>query len=70
MLIGCIRSTIPVALKAREVLILCQMPSYDDRSVQMEAVLRQSSSPAYYGDFKSTQGLVSWLSFGPSMLIP
>ena len=50
------RSTNPVSLKAREVLILCQMPSYDERSKQMEAVLRQSASPAYYGEFKSARG--------------
>lgn len=50
------RSTNPVSLKAREVLILCQMPSYEERSKQMEAVLRQSASPAYYGEFKSSRG--------------
>lgn len=45
-----------MSLKAREVLILCQMPSYDERAVQMEAVLRQSASPAYYGETKSSRG--------------
>ncbi|KAG8834254.1 acetyl-coenzyme-A carboxylase, partial [Serendipita sp. 399] len=50
------RSTNPVSLKAREVLILCQMPSYDERAVQMEAVLKQSASPAYYGEFRNNQG--------------
>ncbi|KAG8859982.1 acetyl-coenzyme-A carboxylase [Serendipita sp. 411] len=50
------RSTNPVSLKAREVLILCQLPSYDERAVQMEAVLKQSASPAYYGEFRNNQG--------------
>ena len=44
------RSTNPVSLKAREVLILCHMPSYDERTVSMEAVLRASVTPATYGE--------------------
>ena len=49
------RSANPVSLKAREVLILCQMPSYDERSVSMEAVLRASVTPATYGE-STTRG--------------
>jgi len=44
------RSANPVSLKAREVLILCHMPSYDERTVSMEAVLRASVTPATYGE--------------------
>lgn len=39
-----------MALKAREVLILGQMPSYEERLVQMEAVLKNSVSNNYYGE--------------------
>ena len=44
------RSSIAVSLKAREVLIAGQMPSYEERAVQMEAVLRSSISSSYYGE--------------------
>jgi acetyl-CoA carboxylase / biotin carboxylase 1 len=44
-----------VSLKAREVLILGQMPSYEERLIQMEAVLKNSVTNNYYGE----QGLAS-----------
>lgn len=49
-LLGSSRSSTSVSLKAREVLILGQMPSYEERLVQMEAVLRSSVSSNYYGE--------------------
>jgi len=39
-----------VSLKAREVLILGQMPSYEERRIQMESVLKNSVSNTYYGE--------------------
>jgi acetyl-CoA carboxylase / biotin carboxylase 1 len=45
-----VRSSTAVALKAREVLILGQMPSYEERSVQMEAVLKASVTSNIYGE--------------------
>jgi len=44
------RSSTAVSLKAREVLILGQMPSYEERLVQMESVLKNSVSDNYYGE--------------------
>ncbi|GBE86281.1 Acetyl-CoA carboxylase [Sparassis crispa] len=44
------RSSAQVALKAREVLISCQMPSYDDRKVQMEGILNASVTNSFYGE--------------------
>ncbi|KJA28198.1 hypothetical protein HYPSUDRAFT_129635 [Hypholoma sublateritium FD-334 SS-4] len=44
------KSSTAVGLKAREVLILGQMPSYEERLVQMEQVLRNSVSNNYYGE--------------------
>ncbi|KAI5120256.1 hypothetical protein M0805_004592 [Coniferiporia weirii] len=44
------KSSIAVSLKAREVLIIGQMPSYEERAVQMEAVLKQSVTTSYYGE--------------------
>lgn len=44
------RSSTAVSLKAREVLILGQMPSYEERLGQMETVLRASLTQAYYGE--------------------
>lgn len=44
------RSSAQVALKAREVLILGQMPSYEERREQMEKILRNSVSNSYYGE--------------------
>jgi acetyl-CoA carboxylase/biotin carboxylase 1 len=39
-----------VSLKAREVLILGQMPSYEERSVQMEGVLKNAVTNLHYGE--------------------
>ncbi|KZS94649.1 acetyl CoA carboxylase [Sistotremastrum niveocremeum HHB9708] len=44
------RSSTAVSLKAREVLIICQMPSYEERAIQMEQVLRASVTATYYGE--------------------
>ena len=44
------RSSTAVSLKAREVLIAGQMPSYDERAVQMESVLKASVTASYYGE--------------------
>ncbi|KAI0339517.1 hypothetical protein BDW22DRAFT_1361595 [Trametopsis cervina] len=44
------RSSTQVALKAREVLIACQMPSYDERKAQMEGILKASISNSFYGE--------------------
>lgn len=49
-----------MALKAREVLILGQMPSYEERLVQMESVLKNSVSNAYYGESVGTTKYVSY----------
>lgn len=39
-----------MALKAREVLILGQMPSFEERLIQMESVLKNSVLNTYYGE--------------------
>ncbi|OCH83943.1 acetyl CoA carboxylase [Obba rivulosa] len=44
------RSSTHVALKAREVLIACQMPSYEERKVQMESILKASVTNSFYGE--------------------
>ena len=44
------RSSTAVSLKAREVLIAGQMPSYDERAIQMENVLKAAVSTSYYGE--------------------
>src|SRR6266436_9452113 len=44
------RSSTQVSLKAREVLIAGQMPSYEERTIQMEAVLKASLGNTYYGE--------------------
>ncbi|KAF8075011.1 cytosolic acc1, acetyl-CoA carboxylase [Lyophyllum atratum] len=44
------KSSTSVSLKAREVLILGQMPSYEERLVQMESVLKNSVTNNYYGE--------------------
>lgn len=44
------RSSTSVSLKAREVLILGQMPSYEERLIQMESVLKNSVTNNYYGE--------------------
>ena len=43
-----------MSLKAREVLILGQMPSYEERLGQMEIVLKNSVKQQYYGEPDST----------------
>ncbi|KAF1816101.1 hypothetical protein P152DRAFT_470153 [Eremomyces bilateralis CBS 781.70] len=44
------RSTAKVALKSREVLIQCAMPSLEERSAQMEHILRTSVVESRYGE--------------------
>ena len=44
------RSTAKVALKAREVLIQCALPSLEERSAQMEHILRSSVIESRYGE--------------------
>ena len=44
------RSSTLVSLKAREVLIVGQMPSYEERLVQMEAILKNSVTYTFYGE--------------------
>ena len=44
------RSSSAVALKAREVLISCQLPSYEERRAQMEAILKSSVTSSFYGE--------------------
>ncbi|EMD38813.1 hypothetical protein CERSUDRAFT_112545 [Gelatoporia subvermispora B] len=44
------RSSTQVALKAREVLIACQMPSYEERKVQMESILKAAVTNSFYGE--------------------
>jgi len=44
------KSSTPVSLKAREVLILGQMPSFEERLIQMESVLKNSVTNNYYGE--------------------
>ncbi|KAG2157567.1 acetyl-CoA carboxylase [Suillus clintonianus] len=48
------KSSTPVSLKAREVLILGQMPSYEERLIQMEAILKASVSSSVYGESGAT----------------
>ncbi|KAI0032669.1 acetyl CoA carboxylase [Vararia minispora EC-137] len=48
------RSSTQVTLKAREVLIAGQMPSYEERMVQMEAVLKASLGTTSYGEHGGT----------------
>ena len=44
------RATAKVALKAREVLIQCALPSLEERSAQMEHILRSSVVQSRYGE--------------------
>ncbi|KAJ7449654.1 acetyl-CoA carboxylase [Mycena latifolia] len=44
------KSSTNVSLKAREVLILGQMPSYEERLVQMESILKAAVSNTHYGE--------------------
>jgi acetyl-CoA carboxylase/biotin carboxylase 1 len=43
------RSSTQVSLKAREVLILVQMPSFDERFVQMESILKAAVASSFGG---------------------
>lgn len=45
-----IRSSTGVALKAREVLISGQMPSYEERLLQMGEILKASVTNNFYGE--------------------
>ncbi|TCD69094.1 acetyl-coenzyme-A carboxylase [Steccherinum ochraceum] len=44
------RSSTQVSLKAREVLISCQMPSYEERKIQMEGILKTAVNSNFYGE--------------------
>lgn len=44
------KATSKVSLKAREVLIHCQLPSLDERLVQMEQILKASVTQTVYGE--------------------
>ncbi|KAJ3881247.1 acetyl CoA carboxylase [Lentinula edodes] len=48
------KSSTSVSLKAREVLIMGQMPSYEERLGQMETVLKSSVTSQYYGEQVNT----------------
>lgn len=50
-----IRASTGVALKAREVLIACQMPSYDERLHQMGEILKASLHHSFYGQDSGTK---------------
>ena len=52
------KSSTQVSLKAREVLILGQMPSYEERLGQMETVLKNSVNHHYYGEPENTSRCV------------
>ncbi|KAF8120989.1 acetyl-CoA carboxylase [Boletus edulis] len=49
-----LKSSTAVSLKAREVLILGEMPSYEERLVQMEAILKASVTSSVYGEQGTT----------------
>ncbi|KAH8832774.1 acetyl CoA carboxylase [Flagelloscypha sp. PMI_526] len=44
------KSSTQVSLKAREVLIVGQMPSYEERLIQMESILKSSVVSHHYGE--------------------
>ena len=44
------KSSTAVSLKAREVMITGQMPSLEERTKQMETILKASVSTNYYGE--------------------
>ncbi|KAK7208072.1 acetyl-CoA carboxylase-like protein [Myxozyma melibiosi] len=44
------RATAPVALKARELLIQCALPSLNERTAQLEHILRTSVIESHYGE--------------------
>ncbi|KAG8215027.1 acetyl-CoA carboxylase [Butyriboletus roseoflavus] len=53
------KSSTAVSLKAREVLIIGQMPSYEERLVQMEAILKASVTSSVYGEQGTTNRIPS-----------
>ncbi|KAI6126082.1 acetyl-CoA carboxylase [Pisolithus croceorrhizus] len=53
------KSSTTASLKAREVLILGQMPSYEERLVQMEAILKASVTFSVYGEQGAASGTPS-----------
>ncbi|KAI5984263.1 acetyl-CoA carboxylase [Pisolithus albus] len=53
------KSSTTASLKAREVLILGQMPSYEERLVQMEAILKASVTSSVYGEQGAASGTPS-----------
>ena len=44
------RFTDKVSLKARELLIHCHLPSYEERHAQMEQILKAAVIESHYGD--------------------
>jgi acetyl-CoA carboxylase/biotin carboxylase 1 len=52
------RPTTKVALRAREVLVLGSLPTFEERSVQMEKILKASVTESYYGEGASGHRLV------------
>jgi len=57
------RSSTAVALKAREVLISCQMPSYEERRAQMEAILKSSITSSFYGEGSGARFVLFYIYF-------
>jgi acetyl-CoA carboxylase/biotin carboxylase 1 len=53
------KTTSKVALKAREVLIQCQLPSLDERSLQMGQILRNAVTQTAYGEARAEHVLPS-----------
>ena len=66
MIKGYFRSSTAVSLKAREVLILGQMPSYEERLVQMEAILKASVTSSVYGEQGANRYVVPCVGAPPS----
>jgi len=56
------RSSTAIALKAREVLISCQMPSYERRA-QMEAILKSSITSSFYGEGPGARFVLFYIYF-------
>lgn len=56
-----------MALKAREALILGQMPSYEERLVQMEAILKASVTSSVYGE-QGTTNRYEVICAGPHLI--
>ena len=62
------RSSTAVALKAREVLISCQMPSYEERQAQMEAILKSSITSSFYGEGSGARFVPLWICHNPRLM--